>query len=156
MRTAAEPGEPGSEREHDGVDAVDGDPERLGHLPVELRGPHDEAEFGAREDEPRRRDQRQRGGDDDELVARISEPREQHAEIDRRGDRPRIRTVERQGQLLDDVEQADGGDDGGFGLIVETAEHQPLGDDRDRADQQRRGDERGQKADRRMDPERHR
>ena len=52
--------------------------------------------------------------------------------------------------MLDDVEHADRRDDRGFRIVVEPAQHQPLGGKRDRADEQRADDQRGEKAERRM------
>jgi hypothetical protein len=73
-----------------------------------------------------------------QFVAGVAEPRQKDAVAERRLDRPRLRAVEGQRQLLDDVEQADGGDDGRFRIVVEPAQHQPFGDPGDRADDQRR------------------
>ena len=66
------------------------------------------------------------------------------------GDRPRVRAVERQHSLLDDVEQADRRDDRGFRVIVEAAQHEPVGQERHRADRERRGDQREQESTERM------
>ena len=91
-----------------------------------------------------------RGGDDRQLVAGIAEPREQDAVGERRFDGPRLRAVEGQRHLLDDVEHADRGDDRRFRIVVQPPQHQAFGDQRHGADHQRADDERREEAERRV------
>ena len=133
-----------------GVDAPHRNPEGLRHLPVELGGPHVEAEPGAGERDPARPDQRARKQAHDQLVAGVSEPGEIDPEVDRRLDRPRIGPVQREHRLLDDVEQADGGHDGAFRVVVDAAQDQPVRGGGDGADRQRGDDQRQREAEQRQ------
>ncbi len=84
-----------------------------------------------------------------ELVAGIAEPGKGDAEVERRRHRLGVGAEDAQRDLLDDVEQADGGDDGAFRLVVEPPQHQPFRQQRDRADDQRGDDQRGDESHRR-------
>ncbi len=137
----------GSEGEHGSIDAIDGDAEGLGHFLVILGCAHDQAEPAAGERGPGGEQQRDRGGDDDQLVARIAEPRELYAPVDRRLDGTRVRSVEAQGQLLEDVEEADGGKNRRFRLVVQPLENQPLREQSQCADNQRAQEDGDEEAD---------
>ncbi len=146
-------GQHGAEREDAGIDAVDGNGESLRHLAVILRGAHDEADPGSGEHKPGRNQQQRRGGNDKELVAGIAEPGQKDAIAEGRRHRARLRSVEAQRKLLDDVEQTDSGNDGGFGVIIQPAQHQPLRKTGDRPDHERRRDERCDEANGRVSVE---
>ena len=136
----------GAEREDAGIDAVDRNGEGLGGFAVILGGAHQKADLRARQNQPGGDQQQRRDGDDGKLVAGIAKPRQEHAVAERRRDRPRLRAVEGQRQLLDDIEQADGGDDGGFGIVVQPPEHKAFGQQRDGADDERRHHQRRDEA----------
>jgi hypothetical protein len=125
-----------AEREDARIDLLHRDAEGLRGLRVILRGAHDEADAGARQHQPRRQKQHDGRGDDEQLVAGIAEPGQLDADGKRRGHGARIRAVEGQRRLLEDVEDADGGDDGRLRVVAKPLQHQPVRGECQRADRQ--------------------
>ena len=137
--------QPRPEAEHSGIDTVDRDRKRLGHLAVQLRGPHHQADPRARHQQPDRPQQQHRRTDHGKLVAGGAkapwpverqtalgpfDKRDRQPVIERRLDRAGIGPIGHQRDLLDDIEKADGGDDGALGIIADAFQHQPVGQGR--------------------------
>ena len=155
--------EHGTGREHEGIDPAHRHPVGQRHLGVLLRRAHVEPRLALRHRGPDPEQQRDGCPDDDQLVAGVAEPGKHDPEVDGRLDRARIRPVPAQDRLLDDVEQADGGDDGALGVEVLGRADVAMSGDRERAHHQRGEEEREQEASerralhhRRAEPRQHR
>ena len=139
-------GEAGAEAEDQRIDPVDVDAEGGGGDAVPLGRAHDEADAGAGEERPDGGEDEDREADDGELVAGVAEPGELEAEVEGGGDRAGLGAVEAEGALLEDVAEADGGDDHRLGLVVEAAEDEAVEGDGDEGGDERADDEGGEEA----------
>ena len=119
----------GTGHEDGRIDLRDWNAEGRRRLAVELGDAHDEAPFGLRQNPPDAKKNKDGGHDHEQLVAGEAEPRQRDTISEGRRHRLGVRTEHAERQLLDHEHQSDGGDDGGFGVIVDAPQQQSLGDE---------------------------